>query len=42
MDFWEVGCGLWAGSLWLRIGQVVGACEFGNEPWGSIKFGDLL
>ena len=23
-------------------GQVVGACECGNEPWGSIKCGEFL
>jgi hypothetical protein len=28
----------WAGLLW----QVVGACECGNEPSGSIKCGEFL
>jgi len=25
---WDVGT--WAGSIWLRIGQVTGTCECGN------------
>jgi hypothetical protein len=28
--------GVWAGLSWLRIGQVAGTCECGNEPSGSI------
>ena len=33
-------CGLdWAGP---EQGQVVDACECGNEPSGSIKFGEFL
>ena len=35
MDVQEVG--VWTGSSWLRIGQVAGTCECGNEPSGSIK-----
>jgi hypothetical protein len=29
------------GFLWLRIGTG-GGVECGNEPWGSIKLGELL
>ena len=37
---WDVGYGLdRAGSGW---GQVAGTCEYGNEPWGSIKCGEFL
>ena len=33
-------CGLdWSGS---GMGQVAEACEFGNEPSGSIKCGEYL
>jgi hypothetical protein len=32
----------WVELIWLRIRQVVGACEFGYEPSGSIKFGEFL
>ena len=42
MDLQEVGCGLWAGSSWLRIGTVAGTCDCGNEPSGSIKCGEFL
>ena len=38
MDLQEVGRG-WS---WLRIGQVVGACEYGNELSVSIKCGGFL
>jgi hypothetical protein len=34
--------GAWTGSSWLRMGQVAGSCECGNEPWGSIKCGEFL
>jgi hypothetical protein len=34
--------GAWTGSIWLGIGQVVGTCECGNEPPGSIKCGEFL
>jgi hypothetical protein len=30
------------GLGWLRIGQVAGACECGEETSGSIKRGELL
>jgi hypothetical protein len=33
---------VWTGSSWLRIGQVEGTCECGNEPSGSIKCGEFL
>jgi hypothetical protein len=28
---------VWIGSIWLRIGAVVGSCEHDNEPSCSIK-----
>jgi hypothetical protein len=31
-----------AGLSWLRIGQVAGCCECGNEPPGSIRCGEFL
>jgi hypothetical protein len=34
--------GAWTGSSWLRIGQMAGTCECGNEPSGSIKCGEFL
>jgi len=37
---WDVG--LWAGSSWMRIGQVAGTCECGDEPSGAIKCGEFL
>jgi hypothetical protein len=37
---WDVGA--WTGSTWLRIGQVAGTCECGNEPPGFIKWGEFL
>ena len=40
MEIQEVGCGLdRTGS---RYVQVAGTCECGNEPSGSIKYGELL
>ena len=42
MDIQEVGCGVWTGSSWLRLGQIVGTCECDNEPSGSIKCGEIL
>jgi hypothetical protein len=33
---------IWTGFMWLRIGQVEGPCEHGNEPSGSIKFWEIL
>jgi hypothetical protein len=36
----------WDGGMdqigWLKIGQVVGSCECGNEHPGSIKCGEFL
>ena len=39
MDLEEVrrGCG-----DWMELGQVAGACEYGNELSGSIKCGEFL
>jgi hypothetical protein len=37
---WDVGA--WTGWIWLRIGQMAGCCECGNEPLGSIKCGEFL
>jgi hypothetical protein len=33
----EVEWEAWTGSIWLKIGQLAGCCECGNEPSGSIK-----
>jgi len=38
MELQEVGCALWSGSSWLRIGTGVASCECGNETSGSMKF----
>ena len=32
----------WTGSIWLRLGQVAGCYEYGDEPSGSIKCGEFL
>ena len=37
---WDVE--VWTESSWLRIGQVAGTCECGNELSGSIKCGEFL
>jgi len=42
MDLQEVGCGVWTGSRWLRIGTGGGTYDRCNEPSGSIKRGDFL
>jgi len=34
--------GAWTGLIWLRLGQMVGACECGNEPLSSIKCREFL
>jgi hypothetical protein len=34
--------GVWTGASWLRIGQMAGTCECGNEPSGSIDCGEFL
>jgi hypothetical protein len=36
------GVKMWAGFKWLRIGPLVGSCEYGNENKGSIKGGEFL
>jgi len=36
--FSEWNVGVWTGSSWLRIGTG----ESGNEPSGSIKYGEFL
>ena len=33
---------MWTGLVWPRIGQVADACQYGNEPSGSIKCGEFL
>jgi hypothetical protein len=33
---------VWTECIWLRIGPVVGPCEYGSEPSGSIKGGEFL
>jgi len=38
-DAQEVGC--W-GMDWIDLGQMVGTCECGNEPSGSIQCGEFL
>ena len=30
------------GWSWLRIGQMAGTCEYGDEPSGFIKCGEFL
>lgn len=32
MDIQEAGWGEWTGLIWPRLGQVAGACAYGNEP----------
>jgi hypothetical protein len=32
----------WTGFIWLKIGQVARACEYGNEPSGSTKCREFL
>ena len=42
MDLQEVGC---EGMDWIELAQdrdMVGSCECGNEPSGSIKCGEFL
>ena len=39
MDLQEVGCG---GIDWIKLAQVAGTCECGNEPLGSIHCWELL
>jgi hypothetical protein len=43
MDLKEVGCGVYGlDRAASEEGQVVGTCECGNEPSGSIKCGEFL
>jgi hypothetical protein len=37
---WDEGA--WTGLIWLRIGQVAGCCESGNELSGFIQCGEFL
>jgi hypothetical protein len=37
---WDVG--VWTGLSWSRIVTGSGTCEYGNEPSGSVKFGEFL
>jgi hypothetical protein len=37
---WDVG--VWTGLIWLRIDQLAGTCECGNETSGFIKCGEFL
>jgi hypothetical protein len=41
-DLGEIGLGVVAGLVWLRIGTVESSCKFGNEPSGSIKCREFL
>ena len=41
MNLQEVGCGVWTGSSWLRIGTGGGRL-CGNEPSGPIKCWEFL
>ena len=34
--------GMWTGLGWSSIGKVADACEYGNEPSGSMKCGEFL
>jgi hypothetical protein len=40
--FRKLDVGVWTELISFRIGQVAGACECGNESWGSIKCGKFL
>jgi hypothetical protein len=34
---------MWTGFVSLRIEtSVLGSCEYGNEPWGTIKYWEVL
>jgi hypothetical protein len=37
---WDVG--VWNGSIWIKTETGGGYCECGNQPLGSIKFGEFL
>jgi hypothetical protein len=38
----KMSVGAWTRSIWLGIGRVMGSCECGAEPSGSIKSGEFL
>ena len=42
MDLQNVGCGVWIGSSWLRIGTGGGHFEYGKGLSGRIKCGELI
>jgi len=42
VGFQEVGCGRGLDSSGAVYGHVAGSCECGNEPSGSVKFGEFL
>jgi hypothetical protein len=37
---WDIG--VCTGLSWLKIQTAAGTCECGNEPSGSIKYGEFL
>jgi hypothetical protein len=41
-DLQEVGYGVWTVLSWLKIKEVAGTCNSGNEPSGPIKCGEFL
>jgi hypothetical protein len=42
MHLQEVGCEGMDGSSWLRVREMAGTCDSGNEPSGSIKCVEFL
>ena len=34
--------GMWSGLRWSSLETGGGACECGNETWGSVKCGEFL
>jgi len=40
--FWKWDVRARIGLIWLRIRTLAGTCKRGNEPSGSIKFGEIL
>jgi hypothetical protein len=41
-DLQKVGSVAWTGLIWLMLGQMVVACECGNEPSVFIRCGGIL
>jgi hypothetical protein len=39
MHLQKMGCG---GKDWIKLAQLVGTCECGNDPSGSIESGEFL